>query len=205
MKVKDVLKLLKVTRPTLCRYVKEGKIRAVKINRTKLDYNEDDVFKLAGIENRAKGVIYARVSTDKQKSSLQNQIDTLLQYANSNGVKIDKVYKDVASGLNFDRGEFQSLLSDVIKYKVKTVFITNKDRFSRISFNMWKELFSYFNCEIVVLNDIEEINDFEEKEIFEDIISMLHCFAMRMYSKRRKNKLKLLEENLQIEQQIEQQ
>ena len=66
---------------------------------------------------------------------------------------------------------------------------------------MWKELFSYFSCEIVVLNDIKEINDYEEKEIFEDIISMLHCFAMRMYSKRRKNKLKLLEENLQVEQQ----
>ena len=66
---------------------------------------------------------------------------------------------------------------------------------------MWKELFSYFNCEIVVLNDIKEINDSEEKEIFEDIISMLHCFAMRMYSKHRKNKLKLLKENLQIEQQ----
>ena len=201
MKGKDVLKLLKVTRPILCRYVREGKIRAIKINRTKLDYNEEDVFKLAGIKNRAKGVIYARVSTNKQKSSLQNQIDTLLQYANSNGVQIDKIYKDVASGLNFDRGEFQSLLSNVIQYKVKTVFITNKDRFSRISFNMWKELFSYFNCEIVVLNDIKEMNDSEEKEIFEDIISMLHCFAMRMYSKRRKNKLKLLEENLQVEQQ----
>ena len=89
----------------------------------------------------------------------------------------------------------------MIQYKVKTVFITNKDRFSRISFNMWKELFSYFNCDIVVLNDIKEINDSEEKEIFEDIISMLHCFAMRMYSKRRKNKLKLIEENLQVEQQ----
>ena len=198
---KDVLKLLKVTRPTRCRYVKEGKIRAIKINRTKLDYNEEDVFKLAGIKNRAKGVIYARVSTNKQKSSLQNQIDTLLQYANSSGSQIDKIYKDVASGLNFDREEFQSLLSDVIKYKVKTVFITNKDRFSRISFNMWKKLFSYFNCEIVVLNDIKEIKDSEEKEIFEDIISMLHCIAMRMYSKRRKNKLKLLEENLQVEQQ----
>ena len=35
---------------------------------------------------------------------------------------------------------------------------------------MWKELFSYFNCEIVVLNDIKEINDSEEKEIFEDIV-----------------------------------
>ena len=103
--------------------------------------------------------------------------------------------------MNFDRGEFQSLLSDVIQYKVKTIFVTDKDRFSRISFNMWKKLFSYFNCEIVVLNDIKEINDSEEKEIFEDIIYMLHGFAMRMYSKRRKNKLKLLEENLQVEQQ----
>ena len=30
---------------------------------------------------------------------------------------------------------------------------------------------------------------------------MLHGFAMRMYSKHHKNKLKLLEENLQVEQQ----
>lgn len=200
MKSKDVLKLLKITRPTLCSYVKTGKLRAVKINKTKLDYNEDDVFELAGIKNRCKAVIYARVSTTKQKTSLQNQIDTLLQYANSNGFEIDKIYQDVASGLNFDRGEFQTLLSDVIQYKVKTVFITNKDRFSRISFNMWKELFSYFNCNIVVLNDIKEINESEEKEIFEDIISMIHCFAMRMYSKRRKNKLKMIQENLEIEQ-----
>ena len=43
MKGKDVLKLLKVTRPTLCKYVKEGKIRAIKINRAKLDCNEEDV------------------------------------------------------------------------------------------------------------------------------------------------------------------
>lgn len=65
---------------------------------------------------------------------------------------------------------------------------------------MWKELFSYFNCNIVVLNDIKETNEPEEKEIFSDIISMIHCFAMKMYSKRRKNKLKLIEENLEAEQ-----
>lgn len=160
---------------------------------------EDDVFELAGIKNRAKAVIYARVSTKKQSSSLENQINTLLQYANSNGFEIDKVYKDIASGLSFDRGEFQTLLMDVIQYKVKAVFITNKDRFSRISFNMWKELFAYFNCRIVVLNETEDKTENEEKEIFEDIISMIHCFAMKMYSKRRKNKLKLIEENLEIE------
>ena len=200
MKSKDVLKLLKITRPTLCRWVKEGKLRAIKINKTVLDYNEDDVFKLAGIENRANAVIYARVSTQQQESSLNNQIETLKQYANSNGFCINKIYKDISSGLNFDRVEFQLLLLDVIQYKIKTIFITNKDRLSRISFNMWKELFNYFNCNIVVLNDIKEINESEEKEIFSDIISMIHCFAMKMNSKRRKNKLKLIQENLEVEQ-----
>lgn len=200
MKSKDVLKLLKVTRPTLCKYVKIGKIRAKKINDRVLDYNEDDVFALAGVENRNKCVLYARVSTQKQKSSLDTQIQALTQYANANGVQVDKVYKDIASGLSFDRGQFQSLLLDVIQYKVKEVYVTDKDRFSRISFNMWKELFSYFNCNIVVLNDMKEKSENEEREIFSDIISLIHCFAMKMYSKRRKNKLKLIEENLEAEQ-----
>ena len=30
---------------------------------------------------------------------------------------------------------------------------------------------------------------------------MIHCFAMKMYSKRRKNKPQLIKENLEIEQQ----
>jgi len=199
MKAKDVLKILKVTRPTLCKYVKIGKIKVNRINERKLDYNEDDVFALAGIKQRKKGVIYARVSTNSQKSSLESQVNILKEYANKNGVQIEGVYKDIASGLSFDRGNFNSLLMEVIQYKIKEVYITDKDRLSRISFNMWKELFSYFNCNIVVLNDIQS-DESEEKEIFQDIISLIHCFAMKMYSKRRKNKLKLIEENLQAEQ-----
>lgn len=200
MKAKDVLKILKVTRPTLCKYVKTGKIKANRINRNKLDYNEDDVFALAGIKQRKEAVIYARVSTSKQKSSLNNQVNILTEYANKNGISIKEVYKDIASGLSFDRGNFNDLLMEVIQHKVKAVYITDKDRLSRVSFNMWKELFSYFNCNIVVLNDIGNTEN-NEKEIFEDIISMIHCFAMKMYSKRRKNKLKLIEENLEVEQQ----
>lgn len=39
----------------------------------------------------------------------------------------------------------------------------------------------------------------DEAEIFEEIISMLHCFAMKMYSKRRKRKLEIVQENLKNE------
>ena len=101
--------------------------------------------------------------------------------------------------MSFDRQNFKDMLFDVIEHKIKTVLISNKDRFSRVSFNMWKELFKSFNCDIIVMNDILENNDNDDKEIFEDIISLIHCFAMKMYSKRRKNKLKLIEENLEVD------
>ena len=156
------------------------------------DYDDDTVYRLVGIENR-EVVLYGRVSTPKQKDSLQKQIETLKSYAACNGFIIDKVYSDVASGLSFDRKEFKHLLIDVINHKVKTVIITHKDRFTRVSFDMWKELFEYFNCNIIVINNDED----DDNGLFTDIISLLHCFSMRMYSKRRKKKLQLVKEVLE--------
>ena len=199
MKYKEAEKILKVNRATIYRYVKTGKLRVTQISEHRYNYNDDDVFKLAGLTEERKAVIYARVSTVKQQKDLENQISTIRQYANSIGYKIDKVYSDIASGMSYDRDEFKSLLSDVLSFKIKTIVISNKDRFSRISFNMWKELFESYNCNIIVMNDDIDNSESAEKEIFEDIISLIHCFAMKMYSKRRKNKLKMIKENLEVE------
>ena len=199
MEYKDVHKLTRLHRNTIYKYAKQGKIRTTKINDKHLIYNDDDVYTIAGINPMRDIAIYARVSTSKQKKDLENQIETLKLFANSNGFVVNKIYKDIASGMSFDRQNFKDMLFDVIEHKIKTVLISNKDRFSRVSFNMWKELFKSFNCDIIVMNDILENNDNDDKEIFEDIISLIHCFAMKMYSKRRKNKLKLIEENLEVE------
>ena len=202
MEYKDVHKLTRLHRNTIYKYAKQGKIRTTKINDKHLIYNDDDVYAIAGISPIRDIVIYARVSTSKQKKDLENQIETLKLFANSNGFVVNKIYKDIASGMSFDRQNFKDMLFDVIEHKIKTVLISNKDRFSRVSFNMWKELFKSFNCDIIVMNDILENNDNDDKEIFKDIISLIHCFAMKMYSKRRKNKLKMIEENLEVEQNI---
>lgn len=66
--------------------------------------------------------------------------------------------------MSFDRGEFQQLVKDVIEHKVKTIFISNKDRLSRISFNMWKELFEYYNCNLIVLNEDKEKQKMKKKK-----------------------------------------
>ena len=199
MKFKEVQKILHLTRGTIHNYVKNGKLRAERVNEKLLNYNDDDVYRLAGIETIRKAVIYARVSTHKQKKDLENQIETLKEFANKNGIIVTNIYSDIASGMTFERQNFKDMLFDVFEHKIKTIIISNKDRFSRVSFDMWKNVFKSFNCDIIVMNDIVNNSDSDEKEIFEDIISLIHCFAMKMYSKRRKNKLRLIKENLEAE------
>lgn len=199
MKSSKVLKILNISRQTLVKYVKNGDIRVVMQTNKQYDYNEEDVYRKAGLSENRVNVVYARVSTPKQKRDLENQAETLISYCNANGVKVDKVYKDIASGMNFDRKQFRSMLEDVLNYRISSIYITYKDRFSRISFDMFERLFLEYNCKIIVINKTESTAEEDEKEIFSDIISMLHCFAMKMYSRRRKKKMELIKEDLKNE------
>jgi putative resolvase len=198
MKSNKVLKLLRVTRPTLCRYVKNGLIKVNRLPSGLYDYDEESVYKFLNKDVERKCVIYCRVSTSKQKKDLENQRKNVESYCLKNGIKISDVYSDIGSGINFDRKEFQRLVNDIVNHRISKVFITYKDRLSRISFDMFRDLFAEFNCEIVVLNDVEDSKTVE-KEIFNEIISLIHCFAMGVYSSRRQKKLKCVEEDLKIE------
>ena len=180
------------------KYVKDGTIRTMTLPNGTYDYNDEDVYLKSGRTKERVSVIYSRVSTAKQKVDLENQEKTLINWCNANGIKIARSYKDVASGMNFDRKQFMSMLDDILEYKVDAVYITYKDRLSRISFDMFQKLFGEFGCKIVVINDTEDAKS-NETEIFEEIISMLHCFAMKMYSNRRKKKLQLIKEDLKNE------
>lgn len=198
MKSAKVLKLLNITRPTLCRYVKNGTLKYTELPNGFYDYDDESVYKLLNKDIERKCVIYSRVSTQKQKTDLENQKKILREFCSVNGIEISDEYSDIGSGINFERKEFQRLVNDVVNHKISKVYITYKDRLSRISFDMFKNLFQNFNCEIVVLNDVDDSKQIE-KEIFNEIISLIHCFAMKVYSSRRQKKLKNIEENLKIE------
>ena len=72
-------------------------------------------------------VIYARVSTPKQKQDLVNQIELAKNFCIARGWKIDGVYKDISSALNFDeRKDFQALLNEIFSYRIKRVIITHR-------------------------------------------------------------------------------
>lgn len=200
MKADKVLKLLKISRVTLCNYAKTGKIKATKLPSGHYDYDIDSVYELIGKRNKTKrvNVLYCRVSTPKQKKDLENQKKTLEEFCAKNGLTISNVYEDIGSGINFDRKGLSELIFKVINHEVSKVIITYKDRLSRISFDLFKNLFEEFNCEIVVLNEIDDAKIIE-KEIFKEIVDMIHCFSMRLYSSRRKEKLKLVEKQLKLD------
>jgi len=59
-------------------------------------------------------------------------------------------------------------------------------RLARLYFDLMKKLFEKFGTEIVIIN---KIKNNEDKELYEDLMSVIHSFSMKMYSNRR-NKLK---------------
>ena len=85
MFARDVLRILGITRQTLTKYVKTGTIRVTVLPNKRYDYNEEDVYKFLNRDVKRKTLIYARVSTAKQKSDLENQISLLKQFCFSNG------------------------------------------------------------------------------------------------------------------------
>ena len=52
---------------------------------------------------------------------------------------------------------------------------------SRVGYELFEYLFKKYGTEIEVISDIEDEKT-DEQELFEEIVSLLHCFSMRMYS-----------------------
>lgn len=199
MKANKVLKVLGISRSTLYRYKKDGIIKIkTKFNNNFYEYDDDSVYRLLGDSTKSKNkliVSYARVSTQNQKKQLVEQNQRIYESCISRGLKLDKQFSDIKSGMSADRQEFQELLNDIIRNKIDTVVIENKDRLVRFGYEILEYVCKCHGCKILVLNDILENKSYEQ-ELTEDLISIIHYFTMKNYSHRRKlNKLRKELEN----------
>lgn len=194
MKANEVLKILGVCRQTLCNYVQEGKVKVkAKLSKNYYEYDDDSVYALIGEKNKKENkeiVSYSRVSTQSQKKQLDEQKLRIYDSCVARGIVLSKQYSDVKSGMNNERKEFQEMIRRIIKGEIGLVVIENKDRLIRFGFDLLEQIFKYFDCKILVLNDILDNKSYEQ-ELTEDLISIIHYFTMKNYSHRRKlNKLR---------------
>jgi len=94
--------MLGISYSTLSRWVREGRIRAIRTAGGKYRIPESEVKRIAeGLptSKEVRAVIYARVSSSDRKSDLERQIEYLTQYCTSKGCKVIDMLSDVASGL----------------------------------------------------------------------------------------------------------
>ncbi len=195
-KPKEVAEYYGVVSRTISKYCQNGRIKATLLDTGRRVISKEELIrilderKLINYEPRKKqDVIYARVSTHKQKNrgDLERQINTCLSYAATKNPKDLKVFKEVGSGLNDNRKELLKLIKKVLGGEIDRIFITYKDRLTRFGFNYLKTICDYNKTNIVIISD-EEKDKTLEQELAEDMISIIHSFSGNLYGMRKKVK-----------------
>ena len=179
----DAIRQLKVSAGTLRLWSDQGKIEYIKTTgghrryclESTLNINKEK-FHNKPIFATGKYICYCRVSTRSQKEDLERQVEYFRHKYPSY-----EIIKDIGSGINFKRKGFNSILDDAIKGNIREVVVTHKDRLCRFGFELILRIIESSNGKIVVLNK-EETSP--EKELVNDIISIITVFSSRLYGLR---------------------
>lgn len=164
--ISKTAEILDVTPKTLRLWDKENKLKPILTSGGHRRYRESDINKLIGIEQNDEFkqeicATYARVSSQKQKVSgdLDRQSQRLSEYCAKHNLYVEYIIKDCGSGLNDKRQGFNQLTDLVVKGKVNKVIIEHKDRLTRFQFSFIKKMYDIFRCEVIVLDDKEDVSD----------------------------------------------
>ena len=197
IRLNEMAKRLNVSVKTLQRWDREGILVAKRTPTNRRYYTEDQYLEYIGssTKSKRKTIAYVRVSSANQKDDLRNQITFIRNYVNAKGEILDDVIEDVGSGLNYNRKHWNDLLLNQIpKGEIEKIYITYKDRFVRFGFDWFERFCNHYNCEIVVINNPDTS---PQKELVDDLISIIHVFSCRIYGLRKYKKDISLDESLQ--------
>ena len=194
-KPKDFAELLGVSVKTLQRWDREEILKAKRTPTDRRYYTYDQYLEFKGINNvsnNKKIVIYTRVSTNRQKNDLKNQVKFLLNFTSSKGIIVDETIEDIGSGLNYNRKKWNKLIEQCMENKIDSIIVAHKDRFIRFGYDWFERFLGKFNVKIIVVNN-ELLSP--QEELVQDIVSILHVFSCRIYGlKKYKKKIERDEE-----------
>jgi len=185
-KLSDYAKRYNITYRTAWNRYKKGKIEgAIEDNTGHI------IIPIKEIKEKSNNVaLYARVSSNDRKKSLNEQLKRLENYSISNGFNIKHSIKEIASGMNDNRSKLSKLL---LNDDWDTLIVENKDRLTRFGFNYIKLLLNKLNKEIIVVNQ----TDNDKTDLMTDLISIIYSFSARMYGLRKRKKRNEIKEFLE--------
>jgi excisionase family DNA binding protein len=191
---KEVCQRLGISYSTISRWVREGRIKAIRTAGGKYRIPESEVRRIAEglpISKEVRAIVYARVSSADQKSDLKRQIQYLTQYCSSKGYKVVDVLSDVASSLKADRRGLLKLFSYVINRQVDVVVVTYKDRLIRFGFEYLEYFFKQYGVRVEIVFGEGPKDSYQE--LVEDLIEIVTPFAGKLYGLKSHKKKGLVE------------
>jgi predicted site-specific integrase-resolvase len=184
-----VANILGVSKQTLRRWEKEGRIQS---SRTHKNHRRYDISEIQGLQlrgpanNQKKTIGYARVSSHDQKRDLERQANLLESYLAKNGWTYE-IIQDLGSGLNYNKKGLKKLIKLICSNDIDRLVITHKDRLLRFGSEIIFSLCEHFGIEIIIMNASKELT-FED-ELVQDVLEIITVFSARLYGARsRKNK-----------------
>lgn len=187
-KPKDFAKMLNISVKTLQRWDNEDTLKAYRNPKGRRYYTHEQYLDFTGTSSNnidKKVVIYSRVSTNNQKDDLNNQVEFLKNYANARGLIVNEIITDIGSGLNYNRKKWNNLIDDCVNQKIKTIIISNKDRFTRFGYDWFERFLLNYGVNIIVVNN-DKLSPNEE--LIQDLISIIHVFSCKIYGLRKYKK-----------------
>jgi predicted site-specific integrase-resolvase len=179
-----VAKLLGVSPQTIRRWQKDGKIQEVRSPTNRRLYGVREVKRITGARQSESVVIYARVSSAKQKAdgNLVRQVDRLKRYAADHGYEVIRVFQEQASGINEHRKPLQHLMTMAEQREFQRLLIEYPDRLARFGFHYLERYLKSYGITIESTH-VKEPKSSQE-ELVEDLITIITVFSARLYGKR---------------------
>lgn len=187
-----------VSRLTLYRWEKEGRLHPVYTDGGHRRYNRDEVLSVLGMNRRPIKKLtigYCRVSTADQKKDLQTQIDLVSQYCTANGYQF-KIISDIGSGINYNKKGLQELIHLISTDSVERVVINYKDRLIRFGYELIEQLCNEFGVEIEIINQTENLTS--EEELVDDVLSIITVFSAKLYGSRSHKNKEIVDTNKKL-------
>jgi len=194
LRPKEACQRLGISYPTLARWVREGRIKAIRTAGGKYRIPESEVRRIAEgapTSSEVRAVIYARVSSPGQKGDLEGQVQYLKQYCSSKGYKVVDVLSDVASGLKADRKGLLRLLNYVVNRQVDVVVVAYRDRLTRFGLEYLEFFFRQYGVRVeAVLGDEPKE---ARQELVEDLMEVVNSLAGKLYGVKSRRRKELVE------------
>jgi len=180
-----IAKMLGVSIETIRRWEKKGLIKGIRTPTNYRRFPESEINRLRGkLPHSIRCAIYARVSSSKQESdgNLERQRLRLIEYAQSKGYEIVKVFSEQASGINENRKQLKKLIFLVVNKEIDVVLIEFKDRLARFGYSYLLDFFLSHNVSVEAI--ATKLPKDATSELMEDMLSIITCFAAKLYGKR---------------------